>query len=722
MKRSGIRKNNRGDSLILVIGCIALLSIVGVILLAKSMDNRNMKVAEEQAQASFAGAETGSAEIVTVIENVTFDVIEDAFADMLLEYSLMADNTARKDRYNKYFKEKVEKLLYDEHNASLLQQKLEDALGDATVTNLTVEHLGEVDTIEAEAGYTDTVRLKEVVFTYTTAGSETKITTDICVRALLPDVNAGFSSGISCDFTDFALIADGDVKVTSSNDMQLTGNLYTGGNLITSGNTVATKINKATKLLVKKEIQIDNNAGVWVEDGGVTFGEGEGIWADGISVKGSTLSTEGVNLYIRDDLAVEGTTVQSNIEMKGSETNTAEYVGYSGNDAALVNHERSSAININESKDLTLNMEGLTRLYINGNSYICESNNNWGAGLKEDGITMESADGILQGESIAYKDMQSMYLYPGSCLPNHSHNPIIGEDVEVGTPSLTYKFMREGSEDEEEMDLRLYVDNANPYVTRTARLDGGATVLTYVYLNFKSEAAAAQYVTDYMTTFMGENVKEQIHNLGSNARIKLPADTYTLSNAISYDGTDVTVHPAAIGQNKAKLDIVSLMAEQRYKGLFSSLRAEGAAATNPSYQMVKDGIVNVAAVAALGAEDEITMPDPVHTDKDCVCYVHNGDLTIVEHSKYTNMKGILLVNGNLNITTTPVTIDGLVLVTGEVTEAGGAILTHNERVVDLLLSNDDVAKYFKVYGATSGAGYLSTEAVEISFDNWQKND
>ena len=95
MKRSGIRKNNRGDSLILVIGCIALLSIVGVILLAKTMDNRSMKMAEEQAQASFAGAESGSAEMVTVLETVTLDVIEDAFEDMLLEYSLMENDAIR---------------------------------------------------------------------------------------------------------------------------------------------------------------------------------------------------------------------------------------------------------------------------------------------------------------------------------------------------------------------------------------------------------------------------------------------------------------------------------------------------------------------------------------------------------------------------------------------------------------------------------------------------
>ena len=713
MKRSGIRKNNRGDSLILVIGCIALLSIIGVILLAKSMDNRNMKVAEGQAQASFSGAETGSAEVVTVIENVAMGVIEDAFADMLLEYSLMADDNAREDRYNKYFRDKVDTLL----SAANLQTELENALGGAAVTNLEVKR-GDVapDPGDAEEGYTQTVRVKDVVLTYKTAGSETKITTDICVRALLPDLNAGFSSGISCDFTDFALIADGDVKVTSSSDMELIGNMYTGGNLITSGNNVATKINEATKLLVKKEIQIDNNAGVWVDAGSVTFNEGEGIWADGISVSGSTLSTEGVNLYIRDDLAVEGTTVQSNIEMKGTNT---EYVGYSGNDAALVNHERSSAININEAKDPILNMEGLSRLYINGNSYICESNI-WGT-LAADNVTIESAEGILQGESIAYKDMQSMYLYPGSCLPNHSHNPIIGKNVTIGTPSLSYEFQREGHSGET-MDLSLYVDSANPYVTRTAHLDGGTTVLTYVYLNFKSEAAAAQYVVDYLDTFMGENVKEQIHNLGSDARIKLPADTYTLSNAISYDGTDLTVHPAATGTSKAKLDIVSLMAEQRYKGLFSSLRAEGAAATNPSYQMVKDGIVNVSAVAALSAEDEIFVQDPNNSDVSYACYVHNGDLTITDQSKYATMTGILLVNGNLKVATSGVNIKGLVLVTGEVTEAGGAKYVADERVVELLLSDDNVAKYFKVYGATSGAGYLSTEAVEISFDNWQKND
>lgn len=715
MKRSGIRKNNRGDSLILVIGCIALLSIIGVILLAKSMDNRNMKEAEGQAQASFSGAETGSAEVVTVIENVAMGVIEDAFADMLLEYSLMADDNAREDRYNKYFRDKVDTLL----SAANLQTELENALGGAAVTNLEVKR-GDVapDPGAAEAGYTQTVRVKDVVLTYKTAGSETKITTDICVRALLPDVNAGFSSGISCDFTDFALIADGDVKVTSSSDMELNGNLYTGGNLITSGNTVATKINEATKLLVKKEIQIDNNAGVWVDAGSVTFNEGEGIWADGISVSGSTLSTEGVNLYIRDDLAVDGANVQANIEIKGSDAYDTEYVGYSGNDAALVNHERSSAININEAKDPILNMEGLSRLYINGNSYICESNI-WGT-LAADNVTIESAEGILQGESIAYKDMQSMYLYPGSCLPNHNHNPIIGKNVTIGTPSLSYEFQREGHSGER-MDLSLYVDTANPYVTRTARMDGGVTELTYVYLNFKSEAAAAQYVTDYLTTFMGENVKEQIHNLGSNARIKLPTNTCTLSNAISYDGTELTVHPAASGSDKAKLDIVSLIAEQRYEGLFSSLRAEGAAATSSSYQMVKDGIVNVPAVAALGAEVEITMPDPVETDKECVCYVYNGDLTITDHSKYTNMKGILLVNGNLKVATSGVNIKGLVLVTGEVTEAGGAKYVADERVVELLLANDDVAKYFKVYGATSGAGYLSTEAVEISFDKWQKN-
>ena len=87
MKRGGIRKNNRGDSLILVIGCIALLSVLGIVILAKSVDNQTMKVTERSAQNSFFEADSTSAELAAVLEAVALEAVEDAFADMLVEYT-----------------------------------------------------------------------------------------------------------------------------------------------------------------------------------------------------------------------------------------------------------------------------------------------------------------------------------------------------------------------------------------------------------------------------------------------------------------------------------------------------------------------------------------------------------------------------------------------------------------------------------------------------------
>jgi len=713
MKNCGIRKNNRGDSLILVIGCIALLSIVGMVLLVKTLDNRSMKLAEEQAQASFAGAESGSAEMVTAIETAAFDVIQVAFGDMMLEYSLLANDDDRNQRYMQFFEKKLDNLL----TAKTLQEQLGDALGGSGITDLKVERGDVVIDSDAAGGYTNTVRVKDVEFTYKTNGSTTKITTDICVKALVPNVSAGFNSGISCDFLDFALVADGNVSsINKAEDMIIQGNMYVGGDFVVS-NAVA-KINKAKKLLIKKEIELQNAGQIWVKADGVTFSKGEGVWAGGISVSDSTFNTDGVNVYVKDDLAVDG--ISTNVVMKGS---SSEYVGYSGGTGSA-NHERSSAININESVNLTLDLSELGELYINGNSYICENNNNWGAGFVEGTTNMAAAEGILQGESVAYKDMQALYLVPGSCLPNHSHNPIIGtfDEESIGTIDLDYKFKRAGDAVYQHLNLANYVDAANPCVTRTARLDGGATVATYVYLNFKSEAAAAQYVEDYLNTFLGESVKAQIKNLGSSSKILLPTNTFTLSNALSYDGTNMTMLPAADATGQNMLNIAGALAEQRSSGLFSALRVEGGTPTTAGYRMVKDGILNMEAFNALAPNEEKQIDITASNGEKYRFIVYNGNLKISDNSRFNGVQGaILLVNGNLEIDVTPLTINGLVLVTGEITQGAGALFTAKEEAVETLIADEEVAKYFRVFGADSGHGYLSTEAVKISFENWKKN-
>lgn len=739
MKRSGIRKNNRGDSLILVIGCIALLSIVGVILLAKTMDNRNMKVAEEQGQASFTEAESGSAEMVTVIENIAYEVVEDAFGDMMIEFTVPqgvgedgVTPITPKQRFNEYFSKKVKQKL----ESAVFAEELKAALDVTELTNLTVS-CGTVG-IEGTAtnAYTQTVRVEDVVFSYTSAGSQTTITTDICVKAKIPDVEHGFNTGISCDFADFAIVTDGTAKVTTEQGVYVNGNMYVGTDFVTSGSeagaTVQTNVSGARKLLVKNQFLVENNAQVYVNNGSLSFLDGEGIWADDIVVKKGLLDTENVNVYVADDLAVEGkvaagATIQTKVEMSG---NSSEYIGFSGNTTASENHEKSSALTINEVNNLTLDLSGLGKVYINGNSYICEDNSKWG-GWDSGTSAITAAEGILQGETVAYKDMQAMYLFPGVCLPQ-GHNPIIGENASVGSPTtLLYSFWSE-DKGTETLDLSAYVDTTNPFVTRTAVLDGGATKATYVYLNFASPAKAAQYVRDYLETAKGESIKSQIANMGSST-IKLPINlpeqtkTITLGNAITYIGGNLEMLPSATSLQIPTLSSACLLAKQRYRGLFSTLRAEAGAHVADDYKMAAQGIVYVKGIEdtmAVGEEKNVMMTDPVTATNTYNFYVHYGDLTIdgsTDSEKYKNMKGILLVHGNLNISRSNTNIEGLVLATGNITVTQGATITANATAVETLLTNDDVAKYFRVYGDTSGNGYLSTESVEISFDNWKKN-
>lgn len=714
MKENRIRKNNRGDSLILVIGCIALLSIVGIILLAKSLDNQNMKVAEAQAQASFLGAESGSAELVTVIETVAQEVVGDAFGDMLIEYSLSDSDAAIKDRYNEFFSKKVKEKL----TADTLENQLKTALGVTNITGMSVNYdtvVIEPNTDLNKADYTDVVRVKKVEISYATAGSLSKITTDICIQARIPDVKAGFNSGISCDFLDFGLIADGDVMVNAQQNVFLTGNMYAGGDLVTTGAGVATNVAKAVKLLVKGEIKVNPGAQLWVKADGATFQDGQGIWTGGITVNGGIVNTNGVNVYVVDDLSVEGT--DTSVVMEGAGT---KYVGFSGGKSNLPNHQQSSAITINDAKNLTLDLSGMGGLYINGCSYIFEGNDKWGT---TSGGVITTAAGILQGESVAYKNMQGMYLFPGTCLPQ-GHNPIIGANVSIDAASVSMLYTFVGPNGTEYMDLSNYVNPTTPFVTRTARLDGGATEATYVYLNFQNEEKAAQFTRDYMATSKGTSVNNQITSLGTTSKIALPTTTYTLANALSYTNGAVNMLPSVTSMQLPTLKSICMLAKQRYKGLFSSLRAEIGEEKADSYKMVRDGILLTSAINTLpyNTGTGMTMDNPNGEEfSEYTFYVHNGDLTINGSSPYRTMNGILIVNGDLTIAAASTKLKGLVLVTGEVTMTQRADIEADQKAVETLLGDAQVAKYFRVYGEAGGHGYLSSESVKISFENWEKN-
>ena len=103
MSRFSIRKNNKGASLILVIGCVALLTVIGGLILVKTANNREMKEREKKAQEAFYEAESGTQIMVSALETCAQNALKSAYVNMLLQYSNQTD-AERQTAFVDYFK------------------------------------------------------------------------------------------------------------------------------------------------------------------------------------------------------------------------------------------------------------------------------------------------------------------------------------------------------------------------------------------------------------------------------------------------------------------------------------------------------------------------------------------------------------------------------------------------------------------------------------------
>lgn len=696
MEKKGLWKNNKGASLIFVIGCIALLSVIGSMLLLVTANNREMKELERKIQDTFYQAESGSDEMVSALEAIAEDVLEEAFSDMLIQYSAFTGSGEREARISDYFTAALRKRL-EAGAATIMSDAVSVTLVDVDFPVGSVE-----EEVSTDARMTNTLRIKDATFTYQDSkGNESKITTDICIQAAIPDVEGGMNaSGGKSNFTDFVLITKGDVTMAAATTQTATldGNVYTGGEIRVDVNATLSFKN-ADKVLVKKDIVVEKGR-IKIDNSG-KIASGQGVWADGLKVleRGTLEGTS--NFYISDDLTVEEN--GGRIVLGGANT---EYVGFSGNTTGEPSR-KSSAITINNAKDITLDFSGLKNLILSGVSYIQDKK--WSSG-----------NAIMQGESIAYKDMQAMYLVPGDCL-TIGYNPMPKDDYYEGIVKSElnhpYEVTNPVTGEKELVDFKLdmYLDPVNPYLRRNVVLDGGATEFTYLYLNFINEAAATKYFNDYMATPHGDAIREQILNLGAS-EIKLAQNNYTLGNMMTYTGGTLSLQAPnkASGAEVFRLQNTSL-AKQRQKALFTSFRlsANGMIEDDwASQDVVAKTVLNEPMVAAIPAGGEI---------KHFGSYefrAYNGDTTFTDIS----MTGIILVNGKATFQGTNGRVNGLVIATDGVSFASETTLTADQEAVEALLGEPEVAKYFRV--GTMGEGthdYLSTEAVEIRFENWQKN-
>lgn len=712
-------KNNKGASLILVIGCVALLSVIGSMLLLVTANNREMKALEKKIQDTFYQAESGSDELLVALEVEAEKALSNAFSDMMVYFSALSEEE-RETRIADYFEEALKAALTKADAAeSLMGVAFSD--GASAVVDVEIPSDGVVtEAADPTKKQTNLIRMTGVTIKYTDGdGNASTITTDITVQSGIPDIQAGLvAAGATADYTDFALISNGNVNMHKSAgsivSAKVNGNLYTAGDI--DVNVEANlELSNAEKVLVKKDIKVAEGK-VTIDNSG-KISSGQGVWANGLTVlKEGVL--EGIsNFYIADDLTVEESS--GKVTLGGTGT---EYIGFSGNtvtDETKV-FDGNSAITINDAKDITIDLSGLTNLVLDGMSYIYDKK--WAG---------SSGSPIMQGESLAYKDMQVMYLAPAQIIG--TSNPVLTSQF-TGMPVLS---MAEGSRDFEYhydsndsskvLDLKPYLNETNPFIRRDVILDGGATSFTYLYLNFKGKTEARNYINAYLSTELGDDIKSRISSIGTS-EIKLAQNNYSSGVLMEYSGGTLTFENMTGDINGFQTQS-AFTANNRQEALFTSFRFNSST-VYPDWTAVD---VLASAVLSENAVTEIQNATSSLSGDDYSAYggdktlsggvyngfvVVNGDLVL----DGVEITGIVLVNGDVTFRGATGSVEGLVIATGQVNLDGVTSLTANKAKVEELLEDANIAKFFRTTSSGSGAeAFLSTEAVDVKFDNWQRN-
>ena len=139
--------------------------------------------------------------------------------------------------------------------------------------------------------------------------------------------------------------------------------------------------------------------------------------------------------------------------------------------------------------------------------------------------------------------------------------------------------------------------------------------------------------------------------------------------------------------------------------------------------IVRDAILAPTAFTTGGPGGDITEADglkKVVSGTGCNFYVANNPGSTLTIS--SNYDGIILVNGSVKFdASSSGVINGLVITTEGVICNSGFTLKANKDMVESLLANEEVAKYFRGYSTGGNQSYLSTEAITVSFENWEKN-
>ena len=697
--------DNRGVSFLLVVIALGFIAVLGTIVTTAAVRNIWMKSVDKKSKEDFYSAEAAIEEIKAGITEITANVMADSYETVLKEYS--SNNTAKR---NKIFKNtflngiKIKlQVSVSDHVipatvlAGLLKEtkKEESSVNGAEVKSSPIF----IDNIKND----NSVTIQNIKVIYSLDGYTSTISTDL--KITVPDISFRKSASGSAHmpYKNFALIGNQAI-IAGFSSHKINGSIYAGiDGLQVSNEGNSMEIN-GSEIICAGNISAMDKSKLLIK------GTGAEVWATNLLTSESD-KKENTNLetsiqidghsYIKDDLILDAK--KSNVKLTG------EYYGYgNGTDAP-----NNSAIIINAINS-TLQLEGLSKLYLAGRAFISMDNTNVTFEPdQEHGVSWGANSNILTGESLSVKGSQGAYLLPEKFI-SVGHNPITWDEyinyynnpdkelIKLSEDSIVFS---NPSISEEESKLYYYVDAVNPVKKEFYKfgLDSNAV---YFYLNFKSKESATTYLKNYEMCYPGK-----IYNGFPISAITVnnsPDAVVSAGNLLTYeDGLKVTPGNNGLFTNNYEIQYNNLS-----KTLEKNISGEGTVFDNLIHgdRIKEDG-------ESRGGQALLTNSGYY------VNIIDNKSYGVPLFFNEYNKAGIIIATGDIEVCSD---FNGLIISGGKITLYNGADINADPDLISSILSeNVNVRRYFKEFDSyEEGEADASFQELNITdliqYENWKK--
>lgn len=788
--------NNDGSTIVFVVVAIMFIGLLASLILALSAAGFKMRNVDYSSRQNFYEGEEYSGKIYSELGMNAVGILGEAYVSTMGKLntsSITSESSLNNYLKNLYYKNLLiylelvpsnvsstaltVPLNYDSASVELLnmENRLQNIV-DPTVTEVEVKIKGMIE-CEPEGGTFDdgekypVVTINDVHIQYinTAKRFESDYTFDIVLR--YPEWDFTFSNPVSAStdfdtFLDYVLISTDVIAFNNVNE-SIYGCVATGTNSIVAennNNSIGLQINSGA------DVRFYENSSNWYEKLAIVVTDnvmvnssvtspsymqinGGKLWCNSVilnmetsetATSGSTFVTSNTNLYMQDDLQLDG-------EYSRAVINGGSYYGYSSNMSDNNTAQNSSSAIMVNGNNSSINLQNLDTLCVNGLAYI---------NFKNRGTLYRT------GESLSVKGNQDIYLVPDAYMGNKVSNPVrVGTavDTELIKSNLLTQFFGKS-----------YLNADAPYITRSYNINGREYV--FYYLNFESPSAQGQYVTTVLNSSSTDTVllairKRVLENLSdmnmtSSEILSVSASqSFTAGAIVSASGGESLGSASATAGNIAGIVIDSMSYRNRYRLMKSMLMpvVEGEVlndfanvhcvdlvvkhANDPSeypseYRAIvnqylnQPAVINIIDTAKLnlyvsGSGGEWSRTHNTSSGTAVLKYVSvpGGGVYNVSESK-----GVVVVDGSANVSGN---FEGLIIATGGITVSGSGTLTSNPTMVDELLTREqtyvpsgsepgprsDVFRYYPVVGSPTVYGDSIAQlkySDVLYYDNWRK--